>query len=186
MTGYNIFLKSAHTHLHAQYQLLYNGEPINPVVFFGKSPHPRVLMHLKFGRTPLCPPSTDGSLLGDDFMEIKRHAWEDQVCNVTVRPIISSDGGCDNSLCLRLLLLHPLEDVVLDYVDSERFAVMTRTLPTRERRITMLVDWGTCAACLCVPFSQLLVSFVVGFSKVIFDLCPLRFSAPSVRCPGHD
>jgi hypothetical protein len=59
---------------------------------------------------------------------------------------ISSDclsiGGFETTVRLRLLVLSPVDNVVLAFVDSSRFVVMTRELPAEHRMVTYLRDWG--------------------------------------------
>ena len=53
-----------------------------------------------------------------------------------------STGGFESTVRLRLLILHPTQDLVLAFVDTTRFVVMTRELPSANRMFTYLQHWG--------------------------------------------
>jgi hypothetical protein len=138
--GYPIYLmQSTHAReLNLEYEVTYNGKPIVPALFVkGSKGHPvRVKPIMCFGRSELCPPMVGGA--GDEEqLEVKEHEWIDTTAHLKVRPWIGSEGGNDNTVRIRLLLLHPTDDVVIALADSARFAIMTRTLPNEERRINM-------------------------------------------------
>ena len=145
--GYPIWLsQSAEArHLTAQYQVLYQGRPVawrNMV-----SPALRVLPILIHGRSELPPPTVDDS---DQQMEVLNHSQmpvssengRGAAYEITIRPYIAGEGGHDDTLRLRLLLLHPTQSVVLAVTDSVRFAVMTRALANDTRRPSMVANWG--------------------------------------------
>jgi hypothetical protein len=142
--GYPIYLmQSTHAReLNLEYEVSYNGKPIVPALFVkgSKGLPVRVKPIMCFGRSELCPPMVGAG--DEEQLEVKEHHWVNTTAHLKVRPWIGSEGGNDNTVRIRLLLLHPTDDVVITLADTERFAIMTRTLPNEERRINM---YGACS-----------------------------------------
>jgi hypothetical protein len=115
----------------------------------------RVVPFLRYGQTAGAVPeprrvtSSDNGRAEDRHSAIKVVAVDhqpqrDHLNTMSFR--ISSDclsiGGFETTVHLRLLVLSPVDNVVLAFVDSSRFVVMTREFPAGQRMLAFLRDWG--------------------------------------------
>ncbi len=158
---YKIFLSQIafeERYIKGSYQALYHGRPVDTRHF-----HVRVLLTLRYGRSLLPPPQIRKDrpvldILSHGMMNI---TWQFQFSQspelkqlpyfaeygtdtneFKFVPTISASGGHDSTLRLRVVLLHPEEDMVLCCGDSEPFTIMTRSLPADSRWGGTLADWG--------------------------------------------
>jgi hypothetical protein len=112
----------------------------------------RIIPILRFGQTPNAVPEPQHQGVPEDSppkraIDVVTHSLlPDSNFLNTMSFHISSDclstGGFESTVRLRLLVLSPVDEVVLAFVDTSRFVVMTRELPTPHRIITYLRDWG--------------------------------------------
>ncbi len=78
----------------------------------------------------------------------KHHSY-----HVFCQPRCLSEGGQETTARLRLVLLHPTVDVALAFVDSYRFVIMSRNLPTPARLEVYLPQWDLASDQVCLAMA---------------------------------
>lgn len=109
----------------------------------------RIVPMLRYGQTPAAVPQPSvysATGVQESALQIQEHkeAASGNLIHLSfiVSPECLSTGGFESTVRLRVLVLHPDEDIVVAFADSERFVVMTRELPSENRMLTYLRAWG--------------------------------------------
>jgi hypothetical protein len=147
---YPIYLNQnpAQTALTMQYKVLASLDGAAPKVVNPVAHGLRIVVFLRYGQTAhaVPEPQHQGLPLGPKrAVDIVSHTSVQggaQSLSVRISSETLSTGGFESTVRLRVLVLHPIENVVLSFADSCRFVVMTRELPSPHRMVTYLRDWG--------------------------------------------